>query len=312
MDFLFIVLGLILLIVGGDWLLKAAVGISLKLNISKIIIGLTVVSFATSAPELIVSIKAALAGFPDVALGNVVGSNIANIGLILGIVLIISKMTINSSFFRTDWPVMLFASLLLFAVLIYDRTIGRVEGLIFFLCLIFFVIYLIKNQTKVDETQEIPIDEKQTNSFFIILFLILGGAALWGGSELLVQGAVNVAKAFGVSDRIIAISLVSIGTSIPELVASVIAAIKKENDISIGNIIGSNVFNILSVLGITAMIQPITVKDQGLVTFDIYWLLGFAIILLPLVLMPKKGVLDRTAGILLVSGYIAFLYFTFN
>jgi cation:H+ antiporter len=311
MDFLFIVLGLVLLVAGGDWLLKAAVGISLKLNVSKIIIGLTVVSFATSAPELIVSIKAAMAGFPDVALGNVVGSNIANIGLILGVVLIISKMTINSSFFKTDWPVMLFASLLLFIVLLFDQSIGRVEGFVFFACLIFFIIYLIRNQEKSIEL-DVALDEKQTNPFFIGFFLILGGASLWGGSELLVYGAVNVAKVFGVSDRIIAVSLVSIGTSIPELVASVMAAIKKENDISIGNIIGSNIFNILSVLGITAMIQPITVKDQGLVNFDIYWLLGFAFVLLPLVLMPKKGVLDRTAGIILVSGYAAFLYLTFS
>mgnify|MGYP005846020929 CR=1 FL=1 len=312
MDILFIVLGLVLLVAGGDWLLKAAVGISLKLNISKIIIGLTVVSFATSAPELIVSIKAAIAGFPDVALGNVVGSNIANIGLVLGVVLIIGSLTVNSSFFKTDWPVMLFASLFLFLVLFYDNTIGRVEGLVFFLCLILFVIYLIKNQAKTEDSEEIHIEEMQTNPFFIVLFLILGGAALWGGSELLVQGAVNLAKAFGVSDRIIAVSLVSIGTSIPELVASIMAAIKKENDISIGNIIGSNIFNILSVLGITAMIQPITVKDQGLVNFDIYWLLGFAFVLLPLVLLPKKGVLGRTAGILLVGGYATFLYLTFS
>jgi len=312
MDFLYIVLGLVLLVAGGDWLLKSAVGISLKLKISKIIIGLTVVSFATSAPELIVSIKAALAGFPDVALGNVVGSNIANIGLVLAVVMIISSMKVERSFFRTDWPAMILASAMLLAVLLYDGTIGRVEGLVFFLSLVLFVVYLIKNQVKPIDSIDLPIDVKQTNPYYIFIFLILGMGALWGGSELLVHGAVNVAKIFGVSDRIIAVTMVSVGTSIPELVASIMAAIKKENDISIGNIIGSNIFNILSVLGITAMIQPITVKDQGLINFDIYWLLGFAFVLLPLILLPKKGVLDRTAGLVLLAGYLLFLYLTFN
>lgn len=312
MDFLFIVLGLVLLVAGGDWLLKSAVGISLKLKISKIIIGLTVVSFATSAPELIVSIKAGLAGFPDVALGNVVGSNIANIGLILGVVLIISKITVSSSFFTTDWPAMLLTSCLLFFVLLFDGSISRVEGLVFFMSMILFTVYLVKSQKNTADFEDVVADEKQTNSLFIVVFLILGAAALWGGSELLVYGAVNVAKVFGVSDRIIAVTLVSVGTSIPELVASIMAAIKKENDISIGNIIGSNIFNILSVLGITAMIQPIAVKDQGLVNFDIYWMLGFAVILLPLVLLPKKGILDRPAGFLLLGAYFTFVYLTFN
>ncbi|MFY8186440.1 MAG: calcium/sodium antiporter [Flavobacterium sp.] len=312
MDFLYIVLGLVLLVAGGNWLLKSAVGISVKLKISKLIIGLTVVSSATSAPELIVSIKAALAGFPDVALGNVVGSNIANIGLILGVVLIISKINVSKSFYKIDWPAMLVASCMLFLVLLYDGTISRMEGLIFFMSMVLFTIYLIKNQKETAEFDEPVVEVKQTNSFFIVLFLVLGGVALWGGSELLVHGAVNVAKVFGVSDRIIAVTLVSVGTSIPELVASIIAAIKKENDISIGNIIGSNIFNILSVLGITAMIQPIVVKDQQLINFDMYWMLGFAMILLPLALLPKKGVLDKPAGFLLLCGYLAFVYLTFH
>uniref|UniRef100_UPI004049A667 calcium/sodium antiporter n=1 Tax=Flavobacterium sp. TaxID=239 RepID=UPI004049A667 len=312
MDFLYIILGLVLLVLGGDWLLKAAVGISLKLKISKIIIGLTVVSFATSAPELIVSINAAMAGFPDVALGNVVGSNIANIGLVLAVVMIISNMKVERSFFATDWPAMIIASFLLLAVLLYDNTIGRVEGLVFFISLILFVVYLIKTQKTAVDLSEVTVEEKQTNPYFILLFLVFGGASLWGGSELLVFGAVNVAESFGVSERIIAVTVVSVGTSVPELAASVMAAIKKESDISIGNIIGSNIFNILSVLGITAMIHPITVKDQGLVNFDIYWMLGFAVILLPLILIPKKGVLDRPAGIVLLAGYITFLYLTFK
>ena len=310
MDFLFIILGLVLLVLGGDWLLKSAVGMSLRLNISKIVIGMTVVSFATSAPELIVSVKSAMAGFPDIALGNVVGSNIANIGLILGVVMIISKMKVDLSFFKTDWPAMIIASFLLYGMLLYDNEINRSEGFILFVLLIVFVIYLIKSQKNSEEEIEIPLDDTM-KMYQIIWFLVIGVIALYGGSELLIKGAVNVAQTFGVSDRIIAVTVVAVGTSIPEFSASLIAAIKKESSISIGNILGSNIFNILSVLGLTAIIHPIKLVDNKLLTFDILWMIGFALVLLPLVLMPKRGFLDSRAGIILLTGYILFVYLTF-
>jgi cation:H+ antiporter len=309
MDFLFIILGLVLLVFGGDWLLKAAVGMSLRLNISKIVIGMTVVSFATSAPELIVSVKSAMAGFPDIALGNVVGSNIANIGLILGLVMIISKMKVDESFFKTDWPAMMLSSFLLFGILLYDGEISRIEGFVLFFLIIAFVVYLVKSQKSKEEI-EVPLEETM-EMYKIIGFLVVGGAALYGGSEFLIKGAVNVAQAFGVSDRVIAVTVVAVGTSIPELAASLIAAIKKESSISIGNIIGSNIFNILSVLGLSAIIHPIKLVDNRLLTFDIYWMIGFAFILLPLVYMPQKGYLDRKAGVILLASYILFVYLTF-
>ena len=311
MDYLFIVLGLFLLVLGGDWLLKAAVGMSVRLNVSKIIIGMTVVSFATSAPELIVSIKSALDGFPDIALGNVVGSNIANVGLILGIVMIINEMRVDASFFKSDWPAMVIASFLMYFILLFDGEIGRFEGAILFGLLIIFIIYLIKSQKGNQVEYEIPL-EKTMPMYRIIWFLIIGGGALWGGSEFLIKGAVNIAQVFGVSDRIIAVSIVAVGTSIPELAASLIAAIKKESSISIGNIVGSNIINILSVIGITAMIQPIRLVDQKLLSSDLIWMIGFAIVLLPLVLLPKKGYLDRKAGVILVLSYVIFVYLTFN
>lgn len=311
MDYLFIVLGLILLVAGGDWLLKSAVGMSIRLNVSKIIIGMTVVSFATSAPELIVSLKAALDGFPDIALGNVVGSNIANIGLILGVVMIISEMKVDASFFKTDWPAMIIASFLLYFLLLYDGEIARMEGAVLFLLIILFVIYLIKTQKSNESEIEIEL-EKAMPMYLIVWFLLIGGGALYGGSELLIKGAVNIANAFGVSDRIIAVTVVAVGTSIPEFAASLIAAIKKESSISIGNIVGSNIFNIFSVLGLTAMIQPIKLVDQKLLSSDLLWMIGFAIVLLPLVLLPKRGYLDRKAGIILVLGYGVFIYMTFN
>jgi cation:H+ antiporter len=309
MDVLFIVLGLALLVLGGNWLLKSAVGLSLKLNISKIVIGLTVVSFATSAPELIISVKSALDGFSDIALGNVVGSNIANIGLVLGAVLLINAVNVERSFYITDWPMKILASFLLFGFLLFNKDISRSEGVIFLLILIFFLIYIIKKNKQI--TIELPSEtEKILPNYLIAVFMFFGGFALWAGSELLIKGAVNLAESFGVSERIIAVTVVSVGTSIPELASSIIAAIKKEADISIGNIIGSNIFNILCVLGITAIIKPIENIDEKMLSQDIYWMLGFALLLMPLVILPKRGSLFFKEGILLLVAYAAFLYFT--
>lgn len=310
MNLLYIAIGLTLLVLGGNWLLKSAVGLSLKFNVSKIIIGLTVVSFATSAPEMIVSIEAALDGFPDIAVGNVVGSNIGNIGLVLGVVLLINAIQVETSFYATDWPMKMLASFLLYIFLIGDGILSRIEGFIFMVILIAFILYLVKKNKQITaETEEI---NEEDNISYVMIFglLIVGSFALWAGSELLVKGAVNLAESVGVSKRIIAITVVSVGTSIPELASSVIAALKKENDISIGNIIGSNIFNILSVLGITAMIKPIDHIDPQIINNDIYWMLGFAVALLPLVFLPKRNSLSLKEGILLLSAYCIFIYLT--
>ena len=274
-------------------------------------IGLTVVSFATSAPELIISVKSALDGFSDIALGNVVGSNIANIGLVLGAVLLINAVNVERNFYVTDWPMKILASFLLFGFLVFNKDISRGEGIIFLLLLVIFVVYIIKKNKQI--TIELPSEtEKVLSNHLIVLFMFFGGFALWAGSELLVKGAVNLAESFGVSERIIAVTVVSVGTSIPELASSIIAAIKKEADISIGNIIGSNIFNILGVLGITAIIKPIENIDEKMLSQDIYWMLGFALLLMPLVLLPKRGSLFFKEGILLLLAYAAFLYFTLS
>ncbi|OIQ38153.1 MAG: hypothetical protein BM563_06940 [Bacteroidetes bacterium MedPE-SWsnd-G1] len=311
MNLLFIVLGLALLIVGGNWLLKSAVGFSLRLNIPKIVIGMTVVSFATSAPELIVSLKSALNGYADLALGNVIGSNIANLGLVLGITVIISTITVQKSFYKTDWPVMMIASLLLYFFIIYDGEIQKFEGLTLFLLLIVFLIYLLRFQ-KTAVIDEMPDDDVELPLYKNVFFLAIGALALWGGSELLIEGAVLMAVDLGVGERIIGITIVSVGTSIPELAASIIAVIKKEKAISLGNLIGSNVFNILAVLGITSMITPIKVRDQALLTNDIYWMLGFAILVFPLVFFPSKLKLGKLEGVILLGLYIFFIYQTIN
>ena len=308
-NLLFIVLGLVLLIAGGNWLLKSAVALSLRLNIPKIVIGMTVVSFATSAPELIVSIKSALDGFPDLALGNVVGSNIANLGLVLGITTLLGSIEVQRSFYTTDWPVMMLASLLFFGFIYFDGKLVQYEGIIMVVALFLFLVYLLRFQ-KPAVVDEMPEDDIPLPISKTLLFLGVGGVALWGGSELLIDGAVGLATVYGVSERLIGVTVVSVGTSIPELAASIIAIIKKEKAISLGNLIGSNIFNLLAVLGITSIITPIRVMDQGLLSSDIFWMLGISFLILPLVFIPKGLRLNWRDGLLLVVVYVTFVYFT--
>ena len=300
--------GLTLLIFGGNALLKSSVSISLKLSIPKIIVGMTVVSFATSLPELVVSLKAALAGNPDLALGNVVGSNAANIGLVLGVTLLFGSMEVTSSFYKIDWPVMMVASLMLLGFLYFDGVLSRVEGGVLVFVMIAFLWWLLKMQSGPAVVDELPSDDELLSIPMTLFYLVAGGVGLWLGSEWLVEAAVNIAEDLGVSDRVIGLTVVSIGTSIPELAASIIAMIKKEKAISLGNLIGSNIFNIMSVLGITAIVSPITVKDQGFITNDLFFMTFIAFVLFPLVFAPSKMKLSWKEGLVLLSIYGAFVY----
>ena len=309
MSFFLILIGFILLILGGNWLLKSAVSISLGLKIPKIIIGMTVVSFATSAPELIVSINSAVNGYPDLALGNVIGSNIANLALVLGITLLIAEMDVQKSFFTTNWPVMMVASILLFLFLRNDYLISDFEGLIFVLFLIFFLVYLFRFQN--DEIiDDLPEDVDLLPAYKTFTLFMLGSVGLWGGSEMLITGATDLAITLGVGERLIGVTVVSVGTSIPELAASIIAVLKKEKAISLGNLVGSNIFNILAVVGITSLITPIPANDHVIYTNDIYWMLLVSMVLPILVLLPKKMELKRKSGIILLLLYVVFLYQT--
>tara|TARA_R110002049_G_scaffold47793_5_gene138015 strand:- start:2816 stop:3751 length:936 start_codon:yes stop_codon:yes gene_type:complete len=306
---LLIISGLVLLIMGGNWLLKSAVALSLRLNIPKIVIGMTVVSFATSAPELIVSIKAALDGSPDLALGNVVGSNIANLGLVLGVTVILGSIDVRKSFYTTDWPILMVASLVFFAFIYFDGIIEFYEGFIMVILLMIYILFLLKFQKTAVE-DEAPDDDEALSQLKMILFLVLGGVGLWGGSELLINGATGLARFYNVSERVIGVTVVSVGTSIPELAASIIAVIKKEKAISLGNLIGSNIFNIFAVLGITAMITPLQVVDDTLLSNDLLWMLGISFLILPLVFIPKGLRLGWRDGIVLLGAYLAFVYYT--
>ncbi|MGI9552144.1 MAG: sodium:calcium antiporter, partial [Aurantibacter sp.] len=192
-NFLFIILGLALLVMGGNWLLKGAVGLSLRLNIPKIVIGMTIVSLATSAPELIVSIRSALDGFPDLAFGNVVGSNIANLGLVLGITLLLGSIDVRKSFYSTDWPMMMLATCLFMGFIYFDGELRQVEGVIMVAALFFFLVYLLRFQKPVI-AGEVEVAGELLPMYKTVLLLGVGGVALWGGSELLIDGAVGMAS----------------------------------------------------------------------------------------------------------------------
>ncbi len=311
---LFVFLGLLLLVIGGEFLVRSSVALSFKLHLSKMVIGLTVVSFATSAPELLVSIQAALENASDISLGNVIGSNIANIGLVLGITAFIAPLAIDRDFYKFNWPVMMLLSVALYFLLKSGNQLDRLEGGVLLILLVTYLYLLIKRARKQKKSKPVDdgIDEglSKTSNFKIIIWLLLGGLGLWGGSELLVTGAVDMATALGVTERVIAVTMIAVGTSVPELAASVIAALKKEKAISLGNLIGSNIFNIASVLGITAIIKPIMVESQEVLSNDIFWMLGFAAILIPLAFLPKKFEIGRFKGLFIVVAYAAFLSLT--
>lgn len=313
LSIVYVLIGFVLLVVGGEYLVRSSVALSFRLNLSKMVIGLTVVSFATSAPELLVSLQAALNGLSDISLGNVVGSNIANIGLVLGITAMIAPLFIDRDFYKFNWPVMMLLSGVLYFFLINDFILSRTEGVALFLSLILYVIFLIRRSRKFAGAVTDEVDDalQMTSSFKITIWLLIGAVALYFGSELLVSGAEDIAIHYGVSEGVIAVTLIAVGTSVPELAASVIAALKQEKAISLGNLIGSNIFNIASVLGLTSMIQPIVVKDEALMSVNIFWMLGFALVLLPLAFIPKTMVIGRIKGFIIFAAYSVFVAMVF-
>ena len=312
MSILWLVLGFILLVIGGEYLVRSSVALSFKLQISKFVIGMTVVSFATSVPELLVSLKAALNGAPAIAINNVVGSNIANIGLVLGITALIGTIVVDKSFYKLNWPVMMLFSMALYWFLYNDNKLTPLEGGALFIALILFLILLLKRAKNDIDIEELDDTLAIVSYFKIALWLIIGGTALYFGSDWLVDGAIDLAQQLGVSEAVISVSMIAIGTSIPELAASVIAAAKKERSISLGNLIGSNIFNIGSVLGLTSMIKTIPVTDSHILTRDIFWMLAFAAVLIPLTLLPKKYQISKIKGffLVLVYGFFIVLIFT--
>lgn len=309
---IFVILGFTLLVIGGEFLVRSSVALSFKFKISKMVIGMTVVSFATSVPELIVSLQAALTGSPAIAINNVIGSNIANIGLVLGLTAMVGAIVVDKSFYRMNWPVMMIFSLTLYFFLKNDNLLSFSEGLILFVAIILFVIIIMRNSREGDISDEVDDTLAIVSNFKIIIWLLIGVLALFFGSEWLLSGAKEIALAVGVSEAVIGVSLIAVGTSIPELAASIIAAAKQEKAISLGNLIGSNIFNIGSVLGLTAMIKPIPVTELQILSNDIFWMIGYALILLPLTFIKKQFEITRFKGFLLVLGYGIFIVMIFS
>ena len=299
-----LIFGLIVLIIGGNLLLKSAVSISMKFGIPRLLIGMTVVSLATSAPELIVSIKSAIKGSPDLAISNVLGSNIANLGLVLGITILFSPINISKSVYKKEWPIMMFSALY-FLTVILDGVITKIEGGILVCFLIITIISLIKLRDKNEVEDQLENEDSIIKSIIILFF---GGLFLFYGSEWFIDGAIQLANSFGISERIIGITVVSVGTSIPELVTSLVAVFNKEKSISLGNLLGSNIFNVFAVLGITSLVTPLSVLDQNIIDFDIYVMLFFAALILPLIFFPKKLVLGRKEGLIILLFYSFYLY----
>ena len=307
MDLIAIFIGLVLLIKGGELLFDGSIAFSLKLNIPKFIVGMTVVSIATSAPEFIVSIQAAIMGHPDLALGNVIGSNLANIALVLGIIIIVTPIKVDKLFYKNDWPVMMIVTLIFIFLVSKDSYLGKTDGIILLLFLVFYFGYLfVFQRNRIDDSE---INSFTTNfPFFKILSLMFFGSFfLWLGSEVLIKGSVNLASQIGISERIISVSVIAFGTSIPELSTSIIAIINKEKGISIGNLIGSNIIDMLGVIGITVIFAPITNLDQEFINNDLIWMISVAFILLPLLFLNKKLEFGRIEGIILIVVYGVFI-----
>ena len=300
---IFLLLGLVLLIIGGDLLVRGAVSFANFFRVPSFLIGVTVVSFGTSAPELMVSIQAALDNVADIAIGNVMGSNIANIALVLGISVIIKPINVNPNTYRLSWWIMLFSSLL-YVVFILDGVLSVTEGLMFLLGLVSFIFLSIRYISYSDDAPT----ETQNNSFWLaFLFFALGSVGLYFGSELFVKHSVLIASYFGVSEFVIGVTVVALATSLPELVTSMVALFRGQNNISIGNLMGSNIFNVFAVLGITSLFQELKLK-LTLLYFDFGVMIGVVLLFGLFIFIRKK--ISRIGGALLLFGYLAYIFIT--
>ena len=313
----FFLLGLLLLYLGGETLVKGSVSLALKLRISTLVIGMTIVSFATSAPELLVSLGAALKGYTDITFGNVIGSNIANIALVLGLAAVLFRLNISLQTKKISFPFLLLSSIVFGIMLYFCNGISFWVGVVFVISLVIFATLLIRQsrqenlQAAIDK-DELLAEENQTPIYKSISFVIVGIVLLKFGADYLVDGAIALAKVFSVSDRVIAVTVIAIGTSIPELATTIIAALKKEESLAVGNLIGSNIFNILAVLGLTALIKDIPLVDEQLFRTDYLLMMGITIFLGVFIYLFSKNKISRTEGILFLAVYIAYIIYTIS
>ncbi len=307
-NYLLVLAGLLLLFISGKYLVESSVSISRLLRIPTMIIGLTVVAIGTSAPELLVSLQAALNGFPEIAMGNVVGSNMSNILLVLAITALISPIPVPVTSVKKDWPVMMVVTVLLYLFTL-NGWLSRPEGIVFLGLMAGYIWFSVYQSKRVSRKEEKSLKSDMRWWVALVIFLVsCGGLAF--GANLLVTNAAVIAEGLGLSKRVISITMVAVGTSLPELATSVIAAMKKETDISVGNIIGSNIINIVSVLGFTSMTGPIRV-DAEISRFDIPCLLAASFILIFLMLPASRSRITRGEGIFMILIYLLYIYLIF-
>lgn len=304
---LLLILGFAMLIKGADWFVDGAAGIAKRFGIPSLIIGLTIVAMGTSAPEAAISISAAFKGSADIAVGNVVGSNIINVLIILGLTAIITPLAVQKSTIKYEIPFMILTTIVFGLLGLFDNVIGFFDGVILWVLFIAYLVYLFFMAKKGKNEQEDSIDIPGKNKMpRLIIFGIIGVVLVIFGSNITVDAATNIARTFGMSERFIGLTIVALGTSLPELVTSITAGIKKNADIAIGNIVGSNIFNILFVIGTSALITPVAYQPQFL--FDTIVCVAVAVLLL-LCLLNKDKKLKRWAGILMLLCYAG--YFTY-
>ena len=309
---LLIVAGLALLYAGAEALVRGSVSLALRLRISPLVIGLTVVAFGTSSPELAVSVKAAWGGNGAISIGNVIGSNIANVALILGVAALIRPLQVNAQVIRVDIPIMICASIVT-AFMLRDGYLGRIQGIILvsgilaYICLSIYLARREKNKS-VHGVFDESLPARFKAAWLEPLFIAGGFVALVFGSELLVSGAVTLATEAGLSNAFVGLTIVAFGTSLPELATSAVAAGKNEGDIAVGNVVGSNIFNLLCILGVSALVHPI--RATGIHVSDLLVMIGLAVLTLPV--MRTGFRISRKEGCLLLAaygGYIVYLVF---
>jgi len=308
---LLIVAGLVLLIWGADRFVHGAAAIARNLGIAPLLIGLTVVAFATSAPEIMVSVNAALRGEPDLAIGNAIGSNIANIGLVLGSVAMIKPIELTSATLRREMPALLAVSLLTVSLFL-DSYLSRIDGLVLLTGLVIVMVWLARlgmrssasDPMQADYEAEIP---KHVSMRIAVFWLSVGLVMLLGGAELLVDGAIEVARELGVSEIVIGVTVIAFGTSVPELTVSMVSALRGEYGLAIGNIVGSNIFNLLAVIGVAAAIQPAALAPSVL-SLHIFVMVAFTLVLFAMTYdYDGKGAVNRLEGIALLVAYFAYI-----
>ena len=300
--------GLVLLAIGAESLVRGSSALALRFGVTPLVVGLTVVAFGTGSPELFVSVQAAYKGESGIALGNIVGSNISNVALILGLSAVARPMVVRSELIRREVPVMIAVTVGL-CLLLLDGLVSRLEGLVLvvgsicYTALAYIAARRDRSSLVAEEFKEALMEPRRA-AWLDILFVVMGFILLVVGANLLLIGAVVVAEGFGVSQVVIGLTIVAIGTSLPELATSVMASVKREPDVAFGNVIGSNILNILLILGVAALIRPI--ETQGLRVFDIGALVASALVLFPL--MWRGRVLNRWEGALLLGAYVVYLY----